>query len=123
MATPNYAHSHDTVRISAKRFALSPFFEKYATPDTVLGVYARRFYALSLGEDPVEHYWALRRKVVLFDVPERPIEIAGPDVLVLLEKVFARPVSDLNVGRARYAIACLPDGGILMDGMLIRLSE
>ncbi len=115
----NYAASHQTVRISAKRFEQSPFFDLYANPDMILGVYARRFYALSLGEDPLERYWTLRRKVVLFEVPERPIEISGPDAATLLEKVFARPVSNLKQGRARYAVACTPAGGILMDGVLI----
>ena len=123
MNKPNYASSHPTVRISAKRFEQSPYFEKFGTPDAVLGVYARRFYALSLGDDPIEKYWTLRRQAMLFDVPERPIDIAGPDALTLLERVFARPIASLRVGRARYAIACAPDGGIIMDGVLIRLND
>lgn len=60
---------------------------------------------------------------MLFDVPERPIEIQGPDSEALLDRVFARPISDLKVNRARYAIACLHNGGILMDGVLIRLAQ
>ncbi len=123
MNKPNYASSHPTVRISAKRFEQSPYVEKYGTPDTVFGVYARRFYALTLGDDPVEKYWTLRRKAMLFDVPERPIEIHGPGAVALLERVFTRPIASLKTGRARYAIACAPDGGIIMDGVLIRLAD
>ena len=123
MTKPNYAASHRTVRISAKRFEQSPFFDLYAAPDMELGVYAKRFYPLTLREDPVEHYWTLRRRVVLFDVPERPIEIEGPEAVTLLERVFARPISTLKPGQARYAIACTPQGGILMDGVLIRRGD
>ncbi len=123
MAEGNYASSHPTVRISAKRFQQSPFVEKYRTPEMVFGIYANRFYPLGAGGDPVEDYWHLRRSVSLFDVPERPIEISGPDSVRLLEKVFTRIISTLKQNRARYAIACQPDGGIIMDGVLIRLAD
>jgi aminomethyltransferase len=121
MTKPNYAASHQTVRISAKRFDQSPYFHRYATEDMLLGVYARRFYPLSLGEDATERYWALRRGVVMFDVPERPVEVRGGDAVALLENVFARKIASLGIGRARYAIACTPQGGVMMDGVLIRL--
>ena len=87
MTEENYGSSHPTVQISAKRFQQSPFLEKYQTPGMVFGVYAHRFYPLRAEGDPVEDYWHLRRQVMLFDVPERPIEIRGPDGLKLLEKV------------------------------------
>jgi aminomethyltransferase len=123
MKKANYAGSHPTLNISAKRFEHSPYAHCYADDKAIWGVYAKRFYPLSLGEDPVERYWDLRQKVVLYDVPERPIEISGPDAPRLLERIFCRPVAGLALGRARYAIACLPDGGVLMDGVLIRLAE
>jgi aminomethyltransferase len=119
----NYAESHPSVRISAKRFRQSPYFHCYADANAILGVYGKRFYALSLGEDPVSRYWALRRNVVLYDVPERPVEISGPDAVSLLEQVFSRKVAGLRIGRAQYTIACLPSGGILMDGVLLRLKK
>ncbi len=119
----NYADSHPTVRISAKRFRQSPYFHCYADSNATLGVYGKRFYALSLGEDPVARYWALRRGVVLYDVPERPLEISGPDAIRLLDQVFTRKVAGLRIGRAQYTIACLPNGGFLMDGVLLRLEE
>ncbi|MEM7801313.1 MAG: aminomethyltransferase family protein, partial [Chloroflexota bacterium] len=86
------------------------------------GCYANRFYPLSLGGDPLADYWHLRQKVMLYDVPEKPLEIVGPDALELLETIFTRKIGSLKIGRARYAIACTPQGGILMDGVLIRLA-
>ena len=77
----NYAAVDDTFRVSAKRFARSPWLSSYITPETVLGVYSGRFFPLTLGEDPVDAYWNLRRGVTLFDVPEHPVEISGPGAL------------------------------------------
>ena len=102
---------------------MSPFHDCYANEATVLGVYAGRFYSVFNGEDPIETYWALRRTAALYDVPERPVEIEGPDAVPFLERVFARKVSSLKEGRGKYAIACTPQGGVFMDGVLFRLTE
>lgn len=122
--TLGYANSHDTLRISAKRYEQSPYLSKYMTENAVFGLYANRFYPLQLdGGDPIEEYWKLRKEVMLYDVPEKPLEIQGPDAETLLEKVFTRKIGSLKQWRARYAIACTPQGTILMDGVLIRLAE
>ena len=118
----NYADSHPVLKISAKRFATSPFVDRYATEDTVFGVYGGRLYPLSNGDDPVEGYWRLRREAALFDVPERPLQIEGPDAERFLDLVLTRDVAALRPGRAGYGIACDASGGILMDGVLLRLS-
>jgi aminomethyltransferase len=123
MAERRYAASHAILSVSAKRFARSPFFECYATDEAIFGIYSGRLYPLSLGEDPVENYWALRRRAVLYEVPEHPIEIAGPDAVRLLDRVLTRNVAMLRVGRASYGIACYADGGIVMDGVLMRLAD
>ena len=118
----NYASVDDTFRVSAKRFARSPWLSSYITPETVLGVYSGRFFPLTIGEDPVEAYWNLRRGVALFDVPEHPVEIAGPDALTFLNRLFCRDISRLRVGRATYAIACNHSGGIVMDGVVLHVT-
>ena len=120
--TINYANSHAVVRLSAKRYDQSPYLAKYMNDQAVFGLYANRFYPLSLGGDPTADYWNLRRKVMLYDVPEKPIDIKGPDAIKLLERVFSRKIGNLKRWRARYAIACTPQGTILMDGVLIRLA-
>lgn len=119
-----YANSHDILRISAKRYDQSPYLSKYMTENAVFGLYANRFYPLQLDEgDPVAEYWKLRKEVMLYDVPEKPLEIHGPDAVNFLEHIFTRKISSLKQWRARYAIACTPQGKILMDGVLIRLAE
>ena len=103
-------------------FARTPFFECTYTPKTVYSVYSGRLAVESIGDDPVANYWKLRREAVLYDVPEHPLEIAGPDAERLLDRVFTRDLSKLRPDRASYAIACFPNGGIMMDGVLLRLS-
>jgi len=105
------------------RLKRSPFYSCYAGPEVALGIYNRRLYPWTTGHDPIEVYWHLRKKAVLYDVPETPLEIEGPDAVRLLNKVLTRKVEKTKVGRAGYGLACLPNGGILMDGMLVRLAE
>ena len=113
----------NNVSISARRFEESPFIERTRSPEMIRGVYAGRFFAIYAGEDYIEKYWCLRQKALIFDVPEKPIEICGPDVVPFLEKVFARKIAVMTEGRGYYAIACTPQGGIFMDGVIFRLAE
>jgi len=123
MEQSNYAASNQIVRVSAKRFEASPYVEKYVNDDILFGIYCGRLYPMTVGEDPIEHYWKLRRQVLLYDVPEKPLEIKGPGAVALLERVFTRRIGNLKQWRARYAISCTPQGGVLMDGVLIRLAQ
>lgn len=60
---------------------LSPFHDCYATGSTILRACAGRLYAHYNGEDIPSVYWALRKQAAFFDVPERPIEVSGPDAI------------------------------------------
>ncbi len=122
MTNSIHSDARQTVRVSARRFETSPFQNCWENERTVMGVYAGRYYSVFNGEDTIEAYWALRRKAALYDVPERPVEISGPDAVDLMERVFARPISSLKEGRGRYAIACTPAGGVFMDGILFKLT-
>ena len=118
-----YAESHPIVRLNSFRFEHSPYSEKYVTEQTIFAIYCNRFYPLNMGENVIEYYWKLRQDVLLYDVPEKPLEIMGPDAVTLLERVFTRRVNTLKIWRAHYGIACTSEGTVLMDGVLIRLAE
>ena len=102
---------------------LSPFHHFYANKNTILRRAVGRFFVHDNGNDPTAGYWALRREAALFDVPERPVEICGPDAVPFLERVIARKVSDLQPGRGRYVIVCTHQGGLFMDGILFRMND
>lgn len=113
----------NTVAISARRFEESPFIERIDSPRMVRGIYAGRYFPIFMGEDPIEKYWTLRQRALMFDVPEKPVEISGPDAVPFLERILARKVATMQEGRGYYAIACTPQGGVFMDGVVFKLGE
>lgn len=119
-----YVESFGTIQLSGFRIGQSPFAHRYATDQTVFCLYSDRLYPVKMtaDEDPVPDYWKLRSGVMLYDVPEKPLEIIGPDAGRLLEKVLTCRVEALPVGRARYGLACRADGTVLMDGVVMRLA-
>ncbi|MXY77041.1 MAG: aminomethyl transferase family protein [Acidimicrobiia bacterium] len=119
-----YVETFGTVRLSSFRQGQSPFADRYVTDRTIFGMYCDRLYPLmaTRDEDPVPQYWKLRNGVLLYDVPEKPLEIIGPDAARMLERVLTCRVGTLAVGRARYGIACNEDGTVLMDGVIMRLA-
>lgn len=70
-----------------------------------------------------EMYWAVRTGVILRHTGELPIEISGPDAEVLLNRVFTREISKIKPGRCSYQFACYHDGGMITDGVLLRLAQ
>ncbi len=87
-------------------------------------LYNRRLTAMSMTNRSADDaYWRLRRHAILRHTGELPIEIAGPDAERLLNKVFTRDVSRNAVGRCSYQFACYEDGGMILDGILVRLAE
>jgi sarcosine oxidase subunit alpha len=66
----------------------------------------------------------VRQAVGVYDSsPLGKFEIGGPDAAAFLERVLACRVSDLQIGRGRYAIALRDDGRIFDDGTVFRLSD
>lgn len=87
-------------------------------------LYNRRLTAVAMGAiPPDEAYWRLRRHAILRHTGELPIEVRGPDAERLLNRVFTRDVAKTRVGRCSYQIACYADGGMILDGVLVRLAE
>ena len=120
LALPNLANAHPVYTGSN---SLSPFHECYANRNTILRLAAGRFFVHYNGEDIQQAYWALRNRAALFDVPERPLEISGPDVVEFLNRIFTRNSDKLKVGSGHYTLACTHQGGLFMDGILFRLDD
>ena len=120
----SYIESFGTVELSSFRIEQSPFADRYVTDQTIFCLYCDRLYPVKMtaDEDPIPQYWKLRQGVLLYDVPEKPLEIVGPDAARLLERVLACRIETLPVGRARYGIACNENGTVLMDGVVMRLA-
>ena len=72
---------------------------------------------------PEEMYWKARREIIFRHTGEHPFEISGPDALEFLQKIFPRDVSKIAVGRCSYQFACYHDGGMITDGVLLRIEK
>ena len=101
----------------------SPWFSRTANENALYTEYAGRLVLNDIGNDVVEEYWALRKSVGLFDVPEKPLEIRGRDATAFLNRVLTRPVDRLRIGRGSYGLLCHQGGGMVCDGILFRLDE
>jgi len=102
----------------------SPFYRHALANNATWVVYNRRMMPVSMtNAGRFRAYWTLRKGVVRLDTGELATEFRGPDAERLLDRLFTRDVSTMKPGRCAYGVACWPDGGILVDGILIRFSE
>ena len=72
---------------------------------------------------PDEMYWKVRQEIILRHTGEHPYEISGTDAEKLLQKIFTRDISKVNIGRCSYQFACYHDGGMISDGLLIKFNK
>ncbi len=74
--------------------------------------------------DPVAEYWGFRRTAGLVDAsPENIREVRGPDASRLVNHLLTRDVSALESGQCIYSPLCYEDGGIINDGILLKLDD
>ena len=86
--------------------------------------YNQRVVPATYGRDRYEEYWSLHRGVVMTDVSaEKTTEITGSDAEKLMDRVMPRAMSSFRPGRAMYGVLCRTDGGVLCDGVLVRLGS
>ena len=84
-------------------------------------VYNRRLMACCFDKLSTEDgYWQLRQKAAVLHTGEFPLQFQGPDAEKLLDKLFTKDITKLKVGRCGYGLACYEDGGLLVDGILLR---
>ncbi|WP_299436945.1 aminomethyltransferase family protein [uncultured Rhodospira sp.] len=108
----------------ARALAPHPLVYQELPYDPRYTIYNRRLTAMSMTSGSAEEaYWKLRCQVILRHTGELPIEVRGPDAERLLTLVFTRDIAKVRVGRCSYQIACSDDGGMIMDGVLVRLAE
>lgn len=87
-------------------------------------VYNRRQMACCFDDHSTEDgYWRLRQQAAVLHTGELPLQFEGPDAERLLNKLFTKDISKVKPGRCAYGLACYEDGGLLVDGILLRLSD
>ncbi len=85
-------------------------------------VYNRRQMACCFDDhSTVDGYWLLRQRAAVLHTGEYPLQFEGPEAEKLLDYLFTKDITNLKVGRCGYGVACYEDGGLLVDGVLLRL--
>ena len=113
----NYVELARTMSIHPLTYQELPYDPEYSQ-------YAGRLTTEKLtNASPDEQYWKTKQELILRHTGEHPYEISGPDALKLLQRIFPRDISKIKTGRCSYQIACYHDGGIITDGLLLRIDE
>ena len=87
-------------------------------------VYNRRHMACCFDDHSTnDGYWLLRQKAAVLHTGEFPLQFEGPDAERLLDKLFTKDITKVKVDRCGYGLACYEDGGLLVDGILLRLEQ
>ena len=87
-------------------------------------VYNRRLMACCFDELSTEDgYWRLRQQAAVLNTGEYVLQFEGPDAERLLDKLFTKDITRVRIGRCGYGLACYEDGGLLVDGVLLRLAD
>lgn len=98
------------------------FIERPKGPHYCL--YNRRHMAVCFDDHSTEDgYWRLRTKAAVLHTGELPLQFEGPDAEALLDKLFTKDITRVKPMRCGYGLACYEDGGLITDGILLRLSE
>ena len=84
----------DAKFVIARHVETSPFAEFYSNDQITFGIYADRFFPYRWGENVLDKYHLLRKKALLFDVPEKPLEIKRRDVEVFSDYILSRNVRE-----------------------------
>jgi aminomethyltransferase len=108
----------------ARTMSIHPLTYQELPFDPEYSHYAGRLTTEKLSNaSPDEQYWKTKQEIILRHTGEHPYEISGPDALKLLQKIFPRDISKVKKGRCSYQFACYHDGGIITDGLLLRIDE
>ena len=101
-----------------------PFHEHERPKGAHYCVYNRRLMAVCFDDhSTVDGYWRLRRQAACLHTGEFPLEFRGPDAERLLDRLFTKNITRVKPMRCGYGLACYEDGGLLVDGILLRLAE
>lgn len=101
-----------------------PYYDIEAPYGPHYTIYNRRHMAVCFDQISTEDgYWRLRQKSAVLHTGEFPSQFKGPDAERLLNKLFTKDISKVRPGRCGYGLACDEQGGLIVDGILVRLAD
>jgi sarcosine oxidase subunit alpha len=111
-----------------RRSPMHDWHDQQGAALTTTGLWLRPWYFPEPGETRRDAYAresaAVRRSVGLTDVSSLgKIDVQGPDAAEFLNRVYVNGFLKLPVGKARYGVMLRPDGIVLDDGTVSRISD
>lgn len=102
-----------------------PYYDIEAPLKPFYTVYNRRHMTLGFDNhiSTEDGYWLLRQKAAVLNTGELPLQFRGPDAERLLDLLFTKDMTKLRPGRCGYGLACYDDGGLIVDGVVMRLEK
>lgn len=101
-----------------------PYYDIEAPYGPHYTIYNRRHMAVCFDKiSTTDGYWLLKQKAAVLNTGEFPSQFKGPDAEKLLNKLFTKDISKVRPGRCGYGLACDENGGLIVDGVLLRLSD
>jgi len=101
----------------------SPLHDEHVALGAALTDFAGWQMPLRYGSDVAEHT-AVRTAAGLFDLSHMgELWVTGPGAGDALDRALVGNLTALEPGRARYTMICAPDGGVLDDLVVYRLSD
>ncbi len=120
------ADLHDYRLVHSMRYEKSPLFPVFRRLGATSFLwYNHILHAVDFaGQTKEQEYWAIRKGATLWDVGvERPVEIDGPDGLVLMDLLTPRDMRKCAIGQCKYAYICDENGGVVNDPVVLRLGD
>ncbi|GAA1878180.1 glycine cleavage system aminomethyltransferase GcvT [Pseudonocardia ailaonensis] len=101
----------------------SPLHDTHVALGAAFTDFAGWSMPIRYGSELAEHA-AVRDAAGLFDLSHMgEIHVEGPEAATALDRALVGNLSALAPGRARYTMLCAPDGGVLDDLVVYRLTE
>jgi sarcosine oxidase subunit alpha len=118
-------HKDATFELTRKT-PIDPWAEAQGAAFEPVALWRRAWYFPKAGEDMHaavrRECQATRASVGMFDASTLgKIEVAGPDAVTFMERMYTNPWAKLGVGRSRYGLLLGEDGFIRDDGVIGRL--
>jgi len=120
-------HQGETFDVTRKT-PIDPWAEAVGAVFEPVALWRRAWYFPQAGEDMhaavARECRATRASLGIFDASTLgKIEVAGPDAVTFMERMYTNPWAKLGVGRCRYGLLLGEDGFIRDDGVIGRLAQ
>ncbi len=102
----------------------TPFYEKHAALGGKIVDYSGWFLPVQFPQGLVEEVHDTRKRATIFDVSHMgEVAVEGKDAEAYLQKILVNDISRLKDNAIMYSPVCYPDGGVVDDILIYRLSS